>query len=74
MSSPRNGTMETSPLLTEAYNQAWVQYEAQCLWNVRRVAHPTPEDARDVAQRLRQYGDMSARRLATRIDCEANAA
>lgn len=74
VSSPRNGMMEISPSLAQAYDQAWVRYEARCLWNVRRAARPTPEDARDVAQRLRQYGDMSARRLATRIDGEANAA
>lgn len=73
MSSPRK-MLEISPSLAEAYDQAWSRYEARCLWNVQRVAQPTAEDARDVAQRLRQYGDMSARRLATRIDGEANAA
>lgn len=71
MNSPRKRTSEISPSLVEAYNQAWARYEARCLWNVRRVAQPTAEDARDVAQRLRQYGDMSARRLAARIDGEA---
>lgn len=65
--------LEISPSLAESY-QAWARYEARCLWNVRRVAQPAAEDARDVAQRIRQYGDMSARRLATRIDSKANAA
>lgn len=74
MRSPAHGIVEASPSLVQAYDQAWARYEARCLWNVRRVAHPTLEDARDVAERLRQYGDMSARRLATQIESEASAA
>lgn len=74
MSLPEHSKLAVGPSLTRAYDQAWALYEARCLWNVRRVAHPTPEDARDVARRLRQYGDMTARRLATRIEAEAGAA
>ena len=65
---------EINTSLMEAYNQAWDRYEARCLWNVRRFDHPTVDDARHVAQRLRQHGDMNARRLANHIDVEAGRA
>src|SRR3546814_5699528 len=45
--------LQISSSLADAYDQAWSRYEARCLWNVQRVAQPTAEDARDVAQRLR---------------------
>ncbi len=70
---PDHNKMGVRPSLTRAYDEAWALYEARCLWNVRRVVHPTPDDARDVAHRLRQYGNMSARRLAARIEGEASA-
>ena len=62
------------PSLTKVYDEAWRLYEARCLWNVNRVAYPTAEDAKDVARRLREHGDMRARRLATQIEGEAGAA
>ncbi len=66
--------MDGAPSLKQAYDQAWSLYEARCLWNVRRAVAPTTDDARDVANRLRKYGDMSARRLASLIERQANAA
>ena len=74
VSVPEHSKVAVGPSLTRAYDPAWALYEARCLWNVRRVAHATPEDASDGARRLRQYGDMRARRLATRIEGEASAA
>jgi hypothetical protein len=58
--------------LTKNYNKAWELYQARCLWNVRREPHPTPEQARFVANKLRQYGDMEARKLASQIETAAN--
>lgn len=60
--------------LTKHYNKAWELYEARCLWNVRREPHPSPEQARSVANKLRHYGDMDARKLASRIESAANRA
>ena len=66
--------IDTQLPLARAYDEAWAHYEARCLWNVRRVAHPTMEDAKNVARHLRQHGDMNARRLASRIESAARAA
>lgn len=63
-----------SPGLIEAYNEAWRRYRAQCLWNVRRKADPSPSDAINVARCLRLRGDMNARELAIKIEAAANAA
>lgn len=68
---PDGAKLPASAELTEHYNKAWELYQARCLWNVRREPHPTPGDARFVAYRLRQHGNMEARKLATRIEDEA---
>lgn len=69
-SQPNDGSLP----LAKAYDEAWERYEARCLWNVRRVPSPTPEDALHVARCLRQNGDMTARRLSTRLEAAAHAA
>lgn len=71
---PRHSGVDPKLALMRAYDEAWTLYEARCLWNIRRVAHPTMEEARNVARHLRQHGDMNARRLATRIESAAGAA
>ena len=60
--------------LTKHYSRAWELYEARCLWNVRREPNPSPQQARFVANKLRQYGDLDARKLASRIESAANRA
>lgn len=64
--------LSVSAELTKHYNRAWEVYQARCLWNVRREPHPSPGQARFVANKLRQHGDMEARKLASRIESAAN--
>lgn len=53
------------------YDEAWERYKARCLWNVRRSRMPDAADVSTVTYQLRSYGDMDARRLATRIEFAA---
>lgn len=64
--------LDSSPELTKLYNEAWERYQARCLWFMRRLVQPTPEQARMVASYLRQHGDMNARKLASRIESGAS--
>jgi len=56
------------------YKQAFAEYRAQALWNVRVLEAPTPEDALVVARALRIEGDLVARALAERIEQACHAA
>lgn len=73
MKQPKIHPRSLSPL-TRAYDEAWGRFEAKCLWNVRRVTSPTPDEALHVASCLRGNGDMEARRLAAHLEDLAHAA
>lgn len=73
MKQPKSGLRSLSPLI-QAYDEAWGRFEARCLWNVRRVTSPTPDEALHVAGCLRGNGDMEARRLAAHLEDLAHAA
>ena len=50
------------------YQQAFDEFGAIALWNMRRLEHPTPGDALAITRALRTYGTMDGRRLAERIE------
>lgn len=56
------------------YRQAFAEYGAQALWNLRVFDAPSPEDALVVARALRTEGDMRARFLAEKIERVCRAA
>jgi len=56
------------------YRQAFAEYGAHALWNLRQSEAPTPEDALVIARQLRIEGDMPARFLAERIEQVCRAA
>jgi hypothetical protein len=62
------------PELVTLYRQAFAQYRAQALWNLRVLEDPTPEDALVVARALRIEGDLPARLLAEQIEQVCRAA
>jgi hypothetical protein len=50
------------------YRQAFKDFGAMVLWNVRQVVEPTREDALAITGRLRTEGDAESRELAERIE------
>lgn len=56
------------------YRQAFAEYRAHALWNMRVFDHPAPDDAMAVARALRVEGDLRARRLAEKIEQACHAA
>jgi hypothetical protein len=56
------------------YREAFREFGAMALWNVRELAHPTPEDALAITRSLRIEGNLDARRLAERIEQMCRAA
>jgi hypothetical protein len=50
------------------YRQAFAEYGAVALWNMKPVEHPTPGAALAITPALRTYGSMQGRRLAERIE------
>ena len=56
------------PEFISLYRQAFADYRARALWNLRLLDSPAPEDALVVARALRVEGDMRARALAEEIE------
>lgn len=56
------------------YRQAFAEYRAFCLWNMRMLDDPPPEAALLVARALRFEGNRQARFLAERIERACHAA
>ena len=56
------------------YRQAFAEYGAVALWNMKPVEHPTPGAALAITSALRTHGSMSGRRLAERIERLCHAA
>ena len=56
------------------YRRAFDEFGASALWSSRPVRDPTPADALAITRSLRVEGDMSARRLAERIEAACRAA
>ena len=56
------------------YREAFADYGAIALWNMRAVEHPAPGDALAITQALRTHGRLGGRRLAERIErlCRAS--
>ena len=50
------------------YRQAFADYGAVALWNMRPVEHPTPGAALAITPALRTHGSMDGRRLAEHIE------
>lgn len=68
-----------SPEATQAeierlYQEAFDRFGAIALWNLRRLEHPTPEQALVITRQLRIEGNMDSRRLAERIEAMCRAA
>lgn len=61
-------TNRIQPEYTCLYKQAFAEYGAHALWNLRCLEAPTPQDALVVARALRKEGDLVARRLAENIE------
>lgn len=55
------------------YRQAFSEFGARALWNVRQFDAPTAEDVLAIARPLRIEGNMDARRLAECIEGLAHA-
>jgi hypothetical protein len=56
------------------YERAFATYGIRALWNKRRLAAPTPDDALAIARALRIEGDLEARQLAEQIEQVCGAA
>lgn len=67
---------ETSPSedYRTLYLRAFEEFGAVALWNLRRLADPTPEHALVIARALRREGNLSARFLAEQIEAACRAA
>jgi hypothetical protein len=50
------------------YRQAFREFGAIALWNMRPAEAPTPADALAITRALRTHGTMGGRRLAERIE------
>jgi hypothetical protein len=50
------------------YRQAFAEFGAIALWNMRPVDHPTPRAALALTTALRTHGSMAGRRLAEDIE------
>jgi hypothetical protein len=50
------------------YRQAFAEYGAVALWNMRPVEYPTPGAALAITPALRTHGSMAGRRLAEHIE------
>jgi hypothetical protein len=55
------------------YRQAFRDFRAMALWNMRELKEPTPGHALAVARALRYEGNLDARRLAERIEALCHA-
>jgi len=53
---------------TALYNRAFQDFGTRALWNVRRLANPTPEEALAITRQLRAEGNLPARRLAEQLE------
>ena len=60
--------------LERLYRQAFAEFGAIALWNMRPVEHPTEGNALAVAEALRVEGDLQARKLAFDIERLCSAA
>lgn len=56
------------------YRQAFRDYRAVALWNMRELPEPSTGHALAVARALRYEGNLDARRLAERIEALCHAA
>ena len=54
--------------MQELYAQAFSEFGARALWNMKMLDEPTPEDVRATARQLRREGDLPARRLAEKME------
>ncbi len=59
--------------IARLYRQAFAEYGAVALWNLRPVEQPTPGAALAIVPALRTHGAMEGRRLAELIErlCDA---
>ena len=67
-------TREQLKEIERLYRQAFADYGAVALWNMRPVEHPTPDAALAITSALRTHGSMDGRRLAENIErlCRAS--
>lgn len=63
----------TSEDFLALYRRAFAEHGARALWNIKQFDNPTNEQALAIVRQLRTEGDMSARRLAERIEKAARA-
>ncbi|MGE0743891.1 MAG: hypothetical protein AB7K86_01540 [Rhodospirillales bacterium] len=56
------------------YRQAFADYRALALWNLRQLDAPSIAQALTVAERLRIEGNLNSRRLAVDIEAACRAA
>jgi hypothetical protein len=70
----RTTSQEHQAEIERLYRQAFDEFGAIALWNVRRLDNPTPRDALAMTRQLRVEGNMAARRLAERLEklCRAD--
>jgi hypothetical protein len=61
-------TYERDKEIERLYKQAFAEYGAVALWNMRAVEHPTPGAALAITSALRTHGSMDGRRLAEHIE------
>jgi hypothetical protein len=72
--SERPGTKEpTREEIVGLYRRAFAEFGARALWNIKEFDDPTVEQVLAITRQLRTEGDMSARRLAERIEQAARA-
>ena len=54
--------------LAGLYSRAFGQFGTRALWNMKQLNDPTQADILATARQLRREGDLSARRLAERME------
>ena len=60
--------LERRQEIERLYRQAFAEYGALALWNMRPVEHPTPGAALAITPALRTHGSMRGRRLAEHLE------
>ncbi len=65
---------QASNEIARLYHQAFRDFGALALWNLREIDRPTPEEALAITRQLRTEGNMASRRLAETIEraCRAD--
>ena len=69
----KTGSQKAPSDVVGLYRRAFAEFRSRALWNIREFEEPTVDQVLAITRQLRTEGDMSARRLAERIEEVARA-